>query len=454
MDNLTIIRQLSASHGRNDKEEILYQAFLSGNREFFTAAKLTYDKLISFGIAKIVEIADDDLKQDDFGSFSFEDFIVLADKLRKRELTGHAARDAINNSAQRCHGPSWNELYRRILLKDLKIGCDEATINKVLKKITKRMPEAFEYFVPVFECQLAVDGMDEVHQKKIKGKKLCDLKIDGTRCLAILDKLTNKVELYTRNGHVIQTCPEVRETLTKVLEKLPGSVVLDGELVSKFGFQHMMTVFKAPDRDTSMVRFAMFDIIPFEDFRHGICKIPQWKRHEILSLLETSGLLKQAGGYAFVIEKKEIDLDTPEGKLAFEEFNREVIDAGYEGIMIKDPDANYETRRWAAWLKKKPVISVTLEIVGIEEGKPEGKYRGTLGALVGRIIENGKIIESNVSGFTDKERAEIWADKDNMLGMFMEVEADKLTLETGKEVWSLRFPRFKGFRGTQPGEKI
>ena len=52
-------------------------------------------------------------------------FKELADKLVSRELTGHAARDAINLVKSSCTVEQWNGFYRRILIKDLRCGVSE-----------------------------------------------------------------------------------------------------------------------------------------------------------------------------------------------------------------------------------------------------------------------------------------------------------------------------------------
>ena len=52
----------------------------------------------------------------------------------------------------------WNFFYRRILLKDMRCGVSEKTINNVANK------NNFENFkIPVFACQLAQDV--ENHKK-------------------------------------------------------------------------------------------------------------------------------------------------------------------------------------------------------------------------------------------------------------------------------------------------
>jgi DNA ligase-1 len=451
MDAVSIINSLAATTKRTEKEQILMGAFMGGHREFFIASQMAYDILVTFGVKKVAEIDDDD---DSPGEFTFADFLSLAGKLRRRELTGHAARDAIHDAAERCHIPTWNTFYRRVLLKDFRCGVDTSTINRVLKKLSDTEPEARQLMIPVFDCQLAHDGAKPEHQKKVSGTKMLDIKLDGVRLLTILDKEEGTVTQYTRNGKVNANFTEIREGLESLLTTLPGSIVLDGEVMS-LNFQDLMRqVNRREGVDTSQSRLAVFDIIPLKDFRAGICNIPQSMRQHILADLEQSGDLKQhTNGLVYVIPKVTVDLNTPEGQLSFKEFNKQAIAAGYEGIMVKDPTAPYELKRSFAWLKIKPFIEVSLTIVGYEEGS--GKYAGMLGAWVMKGEDDGVEIETNVGGgLSDAERVEYWEKRDKLIGMIGEVRADAKTLEDGGTVYSLRFPRWKGFRGTVPGEKL
>ena len=64
------------------------------------------------------------------------------------------------------------------------------------------------------------------------------------------------------------------------------------------------------------------------------------------------------------------------------------------------------------------------------------------------------MIKVNVgSGLTDENREEIWKDKENVLGQFIEIRADAITQAENGE-YSLRLPRFKTFRGFDKSEKI
>ena len=153
-----------------------------------------------------------------------------------------------------------------------------------------------------------------------------------------------------------------------------------------------------------------------------------------------------------VLTKEEHPFDTDAGRKLFREINQEAIDGGYEGIMIKDPDAPYECKRTHHWLKLKPFIEVSLQVTMVEEGT--GRNAGRLGALVCEGDELDKTIRVNVgSGFSDLDRDEFWSSRDKVVGQIVEVRADAIT-QNQDGTFSLRFPRFLRFRGFEIGEKI
>jgi DNA ligase-1 len=140
------------------------------------------------------------------------------------------------------------------------------------------------------------------------------------------------------------------------------------------------------------------------------------------------------------------------GGIEFQDFNKAALAAGKEGIMIKDVDAKYETKRSVSWLKQKPFIEVSLTVMAVEEGT--GRNVAKLGALVCEGEDDGKAIKVNVgSGFTDSDRDEYWTGKEMVLGQVVEVRADAIT-QNQDGTYSLRFPRFLRFRGFKAGEKI
>jgi len=93
-----------------------------------------------------------------------------------------------------------------------------------------------------------------------------------------------------------------------------------------------------------------------------------------------------------------------------------------------------------------------LEVVEIEEGT--GRNEGRLGAFVCSGTDDGKDIRVNVgSGFSDANRDDFWNHRDSIIGNLVEVRADAVT-KNQDGTYSLRFPRFKTFRGFEIGEKL
>jgi DNA ligase-1 len=139
-----------------------------------------------------------------------------------------------------------------------------------------------------------------------------------------------------------------------------------------------------------------------------------------------------------------VDLDTAEGKDQLMRYAKDQVNAGFEGIMIKDVGAPYECKRNTFWMKWKPVCDYDLTVVGIEPGT--GKNKGRMGALVCEGEDDGKHIIVNVgSGYTDEERQSYWDNKDAVIGRTAVVMADAIT-QNQDGSYSLRFPRFKTFR--------
>ena len=153
------------------------------------------------------------------------------------------------------------------------------------------------------------------------------------------------------------------------------------------------------------------------------------------------------------LDWEEVDLSTTEGQERFVGLNKAAVDGGYEGVMIKDIDAPYECKRTHAWLKAKPFIEITLKVVDVEEGT--GRNAGRLGAVIVEGEDDGYNYRLNCgSGFTDDQRDKFWAERTSLIGNLIEIRADARTKSQDSDTYSLRFPRFKTFRGFDAGEKI
>jgi DNA ligase-1 len=302
--------------------------------------------------------------------------------------------------------------------------------------------------VPVFTCALAHDSAK--HEKKMVGKKQIEIKLDGVRVITIIQG--NKVEMFSRNGKQFHNFGHIIAELEEVIKDypVPYPLVLDGEVMSS-DFQDLMKqVHRKDGKQTTDAVLHLFDTIPLGCFKNGVWDKPQNFRSLITKhwVEEHKAVLK----HVQALDWEEVDLSTTEGQERFVELNKAAVDGGYEGVMIKDVDAPYECKRTHAWLKAKPFIEVTLEVKDVEEGT--GRNEGRLGAFVCEGVDDGKKINVNVgSGFTDANRDDFWISRTSITGQLVEVRADAIT-QNQDGTYSLRFPRFKTFRGFEVGEKI
>ena len=427
-----VIAELESDNSRLVKEAIIRRESESGNLELFRGFRAAYDAMVTFGVKKVEE------KKGDGKGISPDAFWKVADELRSRTITGNAAITAVNFLRMNAKEQEWNQWYRRILIKDMRCGTSDSTINK---------HAAAHFHVPVFECQLAFDGAK--HESKVSGQKLIEVKLDGVRVITIVYP-SGQVDQYSRNGKELVNFEHVKKQIAKhaIFFKVP--MVLDGEIMSA-NFQDLMRqVHRKSNVKANDAVLNLFDILPLSEFQEGIGTVSQQNRSAQLRAWYTP--LADHMPNVSILGQELVDLNTNQGRDRFKEINATAIAGGYEGIMIKDLDAVYECKRNVAWLKQKPFIEVSLEVTDVEEGT--GKNVGRLGAFVCSGVDDGKLITVNVgSGFSDDDRIEFYRDRNLVIGKIVEVRADAIT-QNQDGSYSLRFPRFKCFRGFEIGEKI
>lgn len=140
------------------------------------------------------------------------------------------------------------------------------------------------------------------------------------------------------------------------------------------------------------------------------------------------------------------------------------LEAGYEGLMVRDPLAPYKQGRSTlkqGWLLKlKRFVDDEYEVVGYEErmhnsneattdGVGQRKRsthkagmigRGDLGALVLRLNDRGDTFSCG-TGFTDTDRKVMWATRHELIGKMAKVKHFEIGMLNKP-----RFPVFIGFR--------
>lgn len=440
------IHKLNLSTSRLHKEDVLLQALeasvlgSSNAITFLSFVKACYNPYVVFGVRQIpdtIGIID--------AENPWEDFNELMIQLGQRRLTGHAARDAIDELSQRFDSIEWNTFLAPVLRRDLRAGISDKTINKICK--------GTDYEIPVFGCQLATNSEG---RPEMKGIKRLEPKLDGVRVLllVILSDFGISTICYSRNGKVFENFTHIEQQIENAYTKicraaskinqgrgLVDGFVLDGEVIGNTFQELMRQARRKSDVQAEDSVFNVFDIIPLADFRRGYWNAQLNKRVDILESIR--GIIDDLPNVE-LLPHILVDLDTAAGKDQFNRYCKDMVADGFEGVMVKATDAPYECKRSTSWMKYKPVYDYDLTVIGIEEGT--GKNIGRMGALVCEGIDDGKHITVNVgSGYTDEERQAYWDNTDSVIGQTAVVLADAITQDASGS-YSLRFPRFKCFR--------
>lgn len=437
------IHKLNESDSRLHKEDVIKQALEASvlgsiNSQIFLGfLKACYNPYVTFGVKQIpdtVGIVD--------AENPWSEFNELMIQLSQRRLTGNAARDAIQEISLRFNSDEWNHFLAPVLRRDMRAGISDKTINKICK--------GTDYEVPIFGCQLATNSEN---RPEMRGIKRLEPKLDGVRVLLTVipnDDGEVSVMSLSRNGKLFENFghieDQIRDNFVKIVRAVGSNVlvdgfVLDGEVIGNT-FQELMRQARRKEnvQATDSV-FNIFDIIPLADFRRGYWNAQLSKRIGMINKL--NHIIDNLPNIE-LLPHIMVDLDTAEGKDQLNRYAKDQVNAGFEGIMIKDVDAPYECKRNTFWMKWKPTITVDLEVVGVEEGT--GRNVGRLGALVCSGVDDGKEINVNVgSGFSDDDRDNLYRDRNMVIGRTVEILCDVIT-QNQDGTYSLRFPRFVRFR--------
>ena len=440
------ITKLNESDSRLHKEDVLRQALEAAtlgsvnSQTFLGFLKACYNPYVVFGVKQIpdtVGIID--------AENPWQEFNDLMVNLCQRRLTGHAARDAIQEMAERFDSVEWNTFCAAVLRRDIRAGISSTTINKICKKT--------DYEIPVFGCQLATNSEG---RPEMKGTKRLEPKLDGVRALFMVIPSDSGVTVicFSRNGKVFENFGHIEDqirakfaeliracTVVDQGRSLADGFVLDGEVIGNTFQELMRQARRKTDAQADDSVLNIFDIIPLADFRRGHWNAQLTKR---IALLNAIRPVVDTLPNVELLPHIMVDLDTAAGKDQLERYAQDNVKAGFEGIMIKNMDAPYQCKRSTSWMKWKPVYDYDLTVIGIEEGT--GKNIGRMGALICEGVDDGKHITVNVgSGYTDEERQAYWDNKDSVIGRTAVVMADAITQDASGN-YSLRFPRFKTFR--------
>jgi DNA ligase-1 len=415
---IKIIEDLRNTNGTNDKISILQKN--KDNKLLKKVLLYTYDPFRKYGISEKTLETDVPHNEPSFDIFELLDILAssnINDSLRGKTNSFLSSVKFKNNKEM--------ELYKGILLKDLKLGCNVSTINKIWKDL-----------IPEFNVQLANSYFKE-KEGFLKGRTfILSTKLDGNRLVII--KRNGIIEFYTRQGKLMEGLVEI-ETDGKLLL---DNMVYDGELISENIdnlpsdelFRVTMTKARKDGVKTGLI-FNCFDMLPLDEFEKGKSKEGCLTRKtKLKELLESLNL-------QYIVNVENLYVGNDESEIM--KWLNWAKSNNLEGIMLQIASAVYECKRTKTTLKIKQFQDADLKVLDIIEGT--GKNVGKLGAITVQFEVDGKLYTCDCgSGFSDDERSLYYNNKELLLGKIVTIGYFEISQNSKTKEYGLRFPTWKG----------
>jgi DNA ligase-1 len=349
----------------------------------------------------------------------------IQELLSTRKLTGNAAKDWVNSqfSVMSDLQQKW---CQRILLKNLRCGVQESTINKVWPGIVKSFSVAL---AGTLKSEF-VRGEGIRILEPVQYPVRVEPKLDGLRCIAV--KKDGKVTFYTRNGTVLETLPRIKAALETGMY---DNIVLDGEAMGEDWNESASVLMSSKSKkDDSNIFYNVFDAMLLSDWVAQESTMPYSERiHLVKEVVQwcKSGRVRQV---PHIDAKNETEIKA---------YFANCMNKGYEGVMLKRTDTFYEWDRSRNILKLKPCVTYEGVVIGHYEGRRGTKREGAWGGFE-VMLPNGVVTRVG-GGFNDAFRAKVALDgPDTWIGRIVECEAqpDPLTKDGLTEDGKMRFPVF------------
>ena len=408
---IEILEQIKQTASTKDKINILNE-----NKQDITLQHVfyyTYNPYLRYGIS-----------EQKLSKMTFEptnntckDIWTMLDELSKNNINDSLRNEIRDTISQ--YSDDEKELIKSILIKDLRIGVNTSTINKVWKKL-----------IPTFKVQLANNYRDV----KLNDNEHIFIteKLDGVRCICI--KNGNNISFFSRQGKPIDGLLDIQNTI----KDIPGDFVLDGELIvsdnsidSGEQYKQTMKIVRTLNPYKKGITYNVFDILTIFDFQNGVSDKTYVERRKILD------------DFISNYENNELKvvplIYSGTDHLKIQTLLDVMTETGREGIMINRDDF-YKCNRNNSILKCKKMDTCDLCVIAVEEGVGKNSNR------LGNIVCMYKGFELRVgSGFTDEQRDFYWQNQDSIIGKIVEISYFE---ETNNEQGglSLRFPVFKHIR--------
>lgn len=420
-----LIERIRETSGKNDKIALLKAH--AGDDMLKRVLAATYNPLISYGIRKVPERKAND---DASGWEIDDDVFAIINDMATRKLTGGAMLDKVQGTINVLSLYS-AELFKRILLKDMRAGFDEGTVAKVWPGL---IPE-----FPYMRCCLPKDA-------KLKTWPWADghisqEKADGMFTNIVHEKGGN-VFFYSRAGTMFpmekfKHLADVARTCLIDDTQTHGEILVlrDGVVLAReIGNGILNSVLKGGDfglNETPML--LVWDQI-------ALSSVTAKGKYEVPYFARLSALIQQLrnanSGMIQLISTRVVKSLAD----AYQHYG-ELLAQGKEGTIIKNRNAIWKDGTSKEQVKLKLEFELDLKIVGIVDGNANTKNAGRAGSLTCITRDGNLVVDVAIKG--EAMRDNVDANPEDWIGAIMPVTANMIMKPSGSNPkHSLFLPRF------------
>lgn len=410
---LEILEQLRNTSSTKEKFNILLSH--KDNKDLEKVLKYTYDKVdFTYGVTPSTVL--------DFDSneYSDKEMFEVLDILNRREATGHSALALAKNFYVSCD-KTIKDLFLKILDRDLKIGVNEKTLNKVFKGIVPK---------PHYE---RCDILNEKTLKKFTFPGFIQLKCDGTYREAFVHN--GIVEFKTRSGESYKN-----PVLEEILKTLPDGYYLGEFTLGRADNPDANRAegngnINSDNPDFNNIHYTIWDYLTEDEYALKDSKRGYDERFETLTkTLETLN-----SSLVHVVPSLRVDNIKDALKITSDWMNK-----GLEGGVLKSSKMKFKNGTSKEQLKIKLKVDVEVRCTGFLEGTKGTKYEGKNKVIT---FENDEgTIKGQCSGMTDSMVEEVTKNPEKYIGKVLSVQFNDLTKAEGHEFYALSHPRFAEWR--------
>lgn len=404
-----ILNELNESNSSNYKLDILKK--YKDNSELKKLLELTYNRnKYNFNVSKNCIIKDNPSILESNGSKTVDEVLSALEILGGGTIRGNEAHQFVCNHLK-CLDNDNKEIFLNVLGRDLKIGLNVKSINKVFKNLIPK-PN-------YMRCAV----LSEKTLKKINFPAFIQLKMDGTyREIHVAD---GQVSGKTRSGEEY-----FNPVLFKEMENFPngfytGELTIEGE--SRFTGNGLINSLNPP---YEKITFTVWDYLTDEDYLEK-SKTPYYSRFESLSDI----IEKHESNRVKLVPNHEVNSIDEALK-----YVSDWMEQGLEGGVLKDKNNVFKNGTSGTQLKIKLKVDAEMRITGFTDGTIGTKREGKIGAI--QFSNDEGTIKGQCSGFSDEELDLFTKNKDNLIGRIISVEFNDIVKSENNDYYALSHPRF------------